>query len=116
MWLIRRLLYAADLVIWLWTILFKGESCYVYNIGSEEDMTITELANTVAKSFEKPVEVIVAKTPDLSRPADRYVPATKRAQVNLGLRQIVNLGEAIQRTLHHIQTHRTLYFCNLHET
>lgn len=99
----RSYLYAADLVIWLWTILFKGESCYVYNVGSEEDVTIAELANTVAQSFEKPLEVRIAKTPDLSRPADRYVPSTKRAEINLGLRQMINLGEAIERTIVHIQ-------------
>ena len=62
-------------------------------------MTITELANTVAQSFQKPIEVRIAKSPDPNRLPDRYVPATKRAQTDLGLRQIVNLKEAIQRTI-----------------
>ena len=94
----RSYLHAADLVIWLWTILFKGKSCRAYNVGSEEAVTITELANTVAQSFQKPIEVRIAKSPDPNRLPDRYVPATKRAQTDLGLRQIVNLKEAIQRT------------------
>lgn len=105
----RSYLYAADLTVWLWTILFKGESCRLYNVGSEEDVTIADLANTVAQRFQKPVEVRIAKSPDPNRLPDRYVPATKRAQTELGVKQIVNLREAIKRTINHVQTHRTIY-------
>ncbi len=105
----RSYLYAADLIIWLWTILFKGESCRLYNVGSEEDLTIAELANTVARSFKEPVEVRIAKSSVPNRPADRYVPSTKRAQMELGLRHTVSLKEAIKRTISHIQTHGKLY-------
>lgn len=107
----RSYLYAADLVIWLWTMLFKGESCRAYNVGSEEAITIAGLANMVAQSFQKPVEVRIAKLPDPNRLPNRYVPSTKRAQTNLGIRQTVNLRAAIERTIFHVQTHRTLYFC-----
>ncbi|TRZ88537.1 MAG: NAD-dependent epimerase/dehydratase family protein [Methanosarcinales archaeon] len=106
----RSYLYAADLAIWLWTILFKGETCRAYNVGSEEDMTIAELADTVAQCFQKPIEVRIAKSPDPNRPPERYVPSTKRAQIDLGIRQIVNLRAAIERTITHVHTHRTFYF------
>lgn len=99
----RSYLYASDLIIWLWTILFKGESCRAYNVGSEEDMTIAELANTVAQSFQKPVEVRISKSPDPNMMPDRYVPSTKRVQEDLGVRQNVDLREAIVRTISYIQ-------------
>lgn len=95
----RSYLYAADLTVWLWTILLKGESCLPYNVGSEEDVTIAELANTVAQSFQKPVEVRIAKSLAPNSPPDRYVPSTKRAQSNLGLRQNIDLRSAIKRTI-----------------
>lgn len=113
---VRSYLYTADLAIWLWTIFFKGESCRAYNIGSEEDITIAELANTVAQSFQKPIEVTIAKSPAPNRTPERYVPSTKRAQVDLGLRQLFNIREAIERTIQHVQTRGTLYFCGMEST
>ena len=95
----RSYLYAADLAIWLWTILFKGESCRAYNVGSEEDITIAELANTVAQSFQKPIEVRIAKSPASNRPPERYVPCIDRAKHELGLQCRIDLDEAIKRTV-----------------
>jgi dTDP-glucose 4,6-dehydratase len=95
----RSYLYAADLAIWLWAILFKGESCRAYNVGSEEDMTIAELANMVAHSFQEPIEVRIAKSPLLGRPAERYVPSIKKARESLGLDSRIKLQKALHRTI-----------------
>ena len=95
----RSYLHAADLAIWLWTILFKGAPLRPYNVGSEEDVTILELASTVAGCFPYPVEITVAKSPRSGAPAARYVPSTRSADGELGLKCLLPLREAIFRTI-----------------
>lgn len=95
----RSYLYAADLAIWLWTILFRAESCRPYNVGSEADLTIIDLAHAIARVFQPPVEVRIAQQAVHGKPAELYVPLTQRAQSELGLVQRVALGESIRRTM-----------------
>ena len=94
----RSYLYAADLVIWLWTILCRGEACRPYNVGSEDDLAIAELARQVGGVFEPLVEVQIARRPTPGKPAERYVPSTQRARTELRLQQYIALPEAIKRT------------------
>jgi len=99
---VRSYMYASDLMIWLWTILFKGKNCEPYNVGSEEEITIKELAFKVAEIYKKltgkTVEVIIQEEHDPTKPVDRYVPSTKKAKTELGLKQTVSLEDAIEKT------------------
>ncbi|MDD5285980.1 MAG: NAD-dependent epimerase/dehydratase family protein [Desulfuromonadaceae bacterium] len=104
----RSYLYASDLVVWLWTILFFGESCRPYNVGSEVNVTIAELANTVAQCFSQSVEVKIAKTVSVDSMPERYVPSTQLAQRTLGVKQTIGLKESIERTISFNRTGYTL--------
>lgn len=95
----RSYLYAADLMIWLWTILFNGKSCRVYNVGSEKEITIKGLANLVAQNFQNSIDVKISKFPVSNTLLDRYIPSTERARTELGLKQTIGLEEAIKRTI-----------------
>lgn len=94
----RSYLYAADLAIWLWTILLRGEAMRPYNVGSEAAISIAELAHAVARGFSPKPEVHVAKEASPGRPAERYVPSTARARRDLGLTTTIDLDEALTRT------------------
>jgi dTDP-glucose 4,6-dehydratase len=93
----RSYLYGADLAAWLWTLLARGASARPYNVGSERDVSIAQLAQTVARVLGVERGVTVAKAPVPGLPAERYVPSTRRAREELGLREDVTLEEAILR-------------------
>ena len=94
----RSYLYAADLAIWLWTILAKGRSNYPYNVGSERMLTIREIAQLVADHFER-TSVIVSQSPSLNANPARYVPWTHRSRSELGLTEKIHLEMAVQKTI-----------------
>jgi len=93
----RSYLYGTDLAAWLWSLLIAGEPGKAYNVGSERAVSIGELANAVAQ--QAGVAVRVAKTPAPGTLPPRYIPSTKLGRHELGLRETVDLEEAIRRTL-----------------
>lgn len=97
----RSYLYAADMAIWLWTILMRGQACRPYNVGSEVEITIRELALAMAgPGVAGPgVKVRLGREPAPGQPAERYVPSTRRARTELGVDQLIPLADAIERTL-----------------
>jgi dTDP-glucose 4,6-dehydratase len=99
----RSYLYAADLALWLWTILLRGRPASPYNVGSERDVSIAELAHIVAQAVSGS-GVEIAQEPKPGAVAARYVPDTSRAAGELGLHTTVSLEEAIRRT---VAWHRT---------
>ena len=94
----RSYLYAADLAVWLWTILFSAPSARAYNVGSAEDLSISDLAGQVREALCSKSGVIITRQPDPHRPIERYVPDITRAEEELGLRVQTSLPEALRRT------------------
>jgi nucleoside-diphosphate-sugar epimerase len=95
----RSFLYAADLTIWLWTILFRGKAGNAYNVGSTNEITIMDLAKTVLRTARLDTTIDISLKSEPGKPAARYVPLTLRSEKELGLKQFVSLEEGIERTL-----------------
>jgi dTDP-glucose 4,6-dehydratase len=100
----RSYLYAADLSVWLWTILFKGEACHPYNVGSDQEITISQLAESLASAVDNhstPQHLNTSTVAHLPRglSASRYVPSVDRARDGLGLVMRIPLQEAVFKTV-----------------
>jgi len=105
----RSYMYTSDLIIWLLIILVKGQKNELYNVGSEESITIFELAKKIAKITPKKIDVIVNQKNNFSKLTNRYVPSTKKIQNQFNIKQKINLDIAIKNTLTFVESNKKFY-------
>jgi dTDP-glucose 4,6-dehydratase len=94
----RSYMYASDLALWLWTLLLTGSPGRAYNVGSETEVSIADLARETARLSDPPLPVQIAGHADATLPPERYVPSTWRARSELGLTETIDLPTALQKT------------------
>jgi dTDP-glucose 4,6-dehydratase len=95
---LRSYLHAADLAIWLWTILLRGRTGRAYNVGSDQAISVGDLARLVAAQSPHRPAVRILGTSD-GGPPERYVPDIARARSELGLEPGIDLEQGVRRTL-----------------
>lgn len=88
----RSYMHADDLVRWLMTIADAASPASpLYNVGSDEALTLGEVASVVASRFGVATDV-----PSITDPAvDRYIPSISRARRELGLELTFDLEAAV---------------------
>jgi dTDP-glucose 4,6-dehydratase len=91
-------MYAADLAIWLWTMLFRASGLDPINVGSDHSISIRELAQAVPAAIGSSSQVQIAKLPEPGVPLRQYVPSITKAGEKLGLTCSIGLDEALRRT------------------
>jgi nucleoside-diphosphate-sugar epimerase len=95
----RSYLYAADMTIWLLTILINGRPHQNYNLGSEHAVSIKTLAETVSDIIYGEQRVSIAQPTVVGAAIQQYVPDTNKAQRELLLAEYTDLASAIQNTI-----------------
>lgn len=96
---LRSYMYSSDLAEWLIMLLMKGRIGECYNVGSEESISIRELAELVCRLTKRQSGLdytVSAQNKELPR---RYIPSTSKARHELGLVCRVGLQEAILLSL-----------------
>jgi len=97
----RSYMHSDDLVRWLITILLNSNKrCNVYNVGSDETISIENLANIISKKFNKKVNKknnFLVK--DKKKVVDYYVPAISKAKKDLNLKLRYKLNYSLKSLL-----------------
>lgn len=93
----RSYLYISDLTAILWKMLVCAPPGQVYNVGSDEEISIRNLAQKVAELLGRDGFEVLGHD-DTGWNPGRYIPDTSRVVKQLGLAQTVTLDQAIMRT------------------
>jgi nucleoside-diphosphate-sugar epimerase len=100
----RSYLAASDMAEWLFSIGVGGRPNATYHVGSEDEITIFELATLVAgiaqDMFGKKVAIETAEDSH-KQMSSYYVPSTRKTREELGLSQTVSLHDLVSSMLAH---------------
>lgn len=95
----RSYMYGADLIIWLISILLYGKNKEVYNVGSNEMVTIKGLAEMINSLGEGQGFEVLGKSDVVALGSNSYVPNIEKAKNDLGLDLKFPLTHGLQRML-----------------
>jgi len=102
---VRSYLDGFDMASWILKLVDTGEPGFGYHIGSEEAISIAELARLVADRAAllrgDTVEVEILGAQRSTDGVSRYVPETRLTRQMLGVSQSVSLTESVDHMLNH---------------
>ena len=90
----RSFMYTSDLVNWIIKVMLYANSGTIYNLGSDEEISIKDLAKKILKYNDK-----IKLTEKESTSNNYYVPDLEIIKKELGLEITVSLDESISRLM-----------------
>jgi dTDP-glucose 4,6-dehydratase len=92
----RSYMSSDDLVVALLKVLILGRNKQAYNVGSDEQISIKDLALTVKQEVNPNIEIEIQGTVDESVPPKRYIPNIDLLKNELNYKPTMTLVEAIK--------------------
>jgi UDP-glucuronate decarboxylase len=94
---IRSYMHQSDLAKWILTLLQNGRNGNAYNVGSDDAISILDLASLVRDILSPEKKVMVRSEYCLGEALrNRYVPDINKAKIEMGLGLTVNINNAIR--------------------
>lgn len=92
---VRTYMDQRDLAYWLIALLKRGSPGQAYNVGSDAEINIHDLAHLVRKTLSPSKPVIIAGRMTDNVLGNRYVPSISKARYEVGLNLTHNLKDSI---------------------
>ena len=94
---IRSYQYGSDLCVFLWALLVRGRSGEAYNVGSDVEVSISNLAHQIKSTLSSVSKVEIIGEIDPATQT-RYVPNIGKIKTELSVSNVVDLPTSIART------------------
>lgn len=94
---VRSYMYSTDMCADLWTLLIKGKNNEAYNVGSQNEICLRDLAGKI-RDIVNPKSQVMIQGVDTEENVSRYVPDTKKIQLLHSRQTSHTLDDAIRRT------------------
>ena len=96
----RGYMNSEDLIRWLIKIILNSSvKSKIYNVGSDEAISVESLAKIIAKKFDKKIKKINLNKNKLIDEIDYYVPSINKAKKDLNLKLKFNFNQSLNQLL-----------------
>ena len=96
---VRSYMYGADFAAWILVIMITGKSGKVYNVGSDQGITLSDLAEKVSRFSRSSPEILLNTSLTGSVVNTTLVPDTTEVLKEFELTQLTDIDTAIDRTI-----------------
>lgn len=100
---VRSYMYASDLAVWLWAILFRGAHREAYNVGSDDAISILDLAARLKEISGTNVTIRTDLAGIAFTEPDRYLPSIEKAVTCLNLNREVDTQTTLSKTFEYFR-------------
>lgn len=96
---VRTYLYGSDMAAWLLAVLANPKPANMYNLGSEEGVSMIELSHKIAANFHNKIDIHIKSSEESERYYSSLKPDLSELKKYVPVRQTISLEEAIKKTL-----------------
>lgn len=96
---VRSYLYGSDMAYWILMSLIKGQTGESYNLGSNEGISLNDLALKIAGAMTNGIEILSKSSKENYTDFSKLVPDTSKIVNALKVEQTYDLDAALKRTI-----------------